>query len=88
MQQIKALLKQTATPVANNARLEGAGILNPVAATLAAKTLVVKIPNSRQHLALLSPNQTAATFNPFQGNSSSLVAQIPNWNLSTQSPHP
>ena len=64
--QIKLLLKQTATPVVNNPLLEGAGILNPVAATLAAQYLV----------------------SSYASRSSSLVAQIPNGNLSTQSPHP
>jgi subtilisin family serine protease len=87
VQQIKALLKQTATTVSGNSRLEGAGMLNPVAAALAAKALTKTLSNI-QPPAFISSNHTALGFNPFQNTSSSLVAQIPNWNLSTQSPHP
>ncbi|MDH4378632.1 MAG: S8 family serine peptidase [Vampirovibrionales bacterium] len=77
VQQIKAILKQTATPVSHNVRLEGAGMLNPVAATLVAKSLAVPVQPTDQSILNLA-----------QGSSSSLVAQIPSWNLSTQSPHP
>jgi len=74
---IKALLKQTATPVMHDARLEGAGILNTVAAVLAAKALLISQKTNSLFLS-----------SPANASSSSLMAQISQGNLSTQSPHP
>ncbi|MFN8614992.1 MAG: S8 family serine peptidase [Vampirovibrionales bacterium] len=75
--QIKFILQTTAVPITRDARLEGAGVLNTVAAVVAAKARV--IPNTTT-----IPSVVGST----NASSSSLMAQIPQGNLSTQSPHP